>query len=78
MNKIIIILLLIISNNVFAQSEIDYDSDSESFPKWIKLMYSENADPGIVIEEYTKFYKENKFLKNQHTQYYKRWIREIN
>ena len=78
MNKIIIILLLIISNNVFAQSEIDYDSDSESFPKWIKLMYSENADPGIVIEEYTKFYKENKFIKNQHTQYYKRWIREIN
>ena len=40
-------------------------------------MYSENADKGNVIEAYTKFYEVNKFTKNKHTQYYKRWIRAL-
>ena len=30
-----------------------------------------------IIEEYNKFYTTNEFVKNQHTQYYKRWIRSF-
>ena len=32
---------------------------------------------GKIIKEYNKFYTSNKFVKNQHTQYYKRWIRSL-
>lgn len=40
-------------------------------------MYSQNADEGTIIDKYNDYYKNNKFFKNKHTQYYKRWIREI-
>ena len=30
-----------------------------------------------IVKEYNKFYTKNKFVKNQHTQYYKRWIRSL-
>ena len=40
-------------------------------------MYSKNSDPGAVIDAYTNYFKENKLIKNKHTQYYKRWLRDI-
>ena len=40
-------------------------------------MYSEKPNEGEIIKEYNKFYTKNKFVKNQHTQYYKRWIRSL-
>ena len=41
-------------------------------------MYKENPNPGIVEKLYEKYYNENEFKKNKHTQYYKRWIRSLN
>ena len=54
-----------------------YNDKSENLPNWAELMYSENPDEGEVIKLYREYYKTNKFVKNKHTQYYKRWIRNI-
>ncbi len=54
-----------------------YNEKSKNLPKWVQLMYMQSTDEGLVIEEYNKFYKNNKFIKNKHTQYYKRWIRSL-
>ena len=54
-----------------------YNAKSENLPNWAELMYSENPDEGEVIKLYREYYKTNEFVKNKHTQYYKRWIRNI-
>tara|TARA_B100001758_G_scaffold132382_1_gene113896 strand:+ start:3636 stop:7028 length:3393 start_codon:yes stop_codon:yes gene_type:complete len=77
MKKILIIILCLACYNLFSQSEKKYDVLSKELPNWVKLMYTDNIDESIVIQEYELYYKENKFQKNKHTQYYKRWIRSI-
>ena len=37
-------------------------------------MYEPNADPGEVMALYESYYREHPFVKDQHTQYYKRWL----
>lgn len=44
-------------------------------PVWMQLMYSEEPNARDVREAYEAYYLENEFVKNQHTQYYKRWMR---
>ena len=46
-------------------------------PAWIKMIYSTNANPIEVRKAYESFYKENEFVKNRHTQFYKRWMRQV-
>lgn len=63
---------------VHAQTELPYKTRAdEPAPQWVQEMYKENADPGLVSRLYTEYYKTHPFVKNGHTQYYKRWIREI-
>lgn len=47
-------------------------------PKWAQKMYSENPSVYEVDSLYTKYYRENSFVKNYHTQYYKRWRKMVN
>jgi PKD repeat protein/photosystem II stability/assembly factor-like uncharacterized protein len=47
-----------------------------SLPTWVQLMYQEDADLGTVVEAYRTYYATHPFVKNQHTQYYKRWVRQ--
>ncbi|MGB0840586.1 MAG: WD40/YVTN/BNR-like repeat-containing protein, partial [Chitinophagales bacterium] len=62
---------------LFAQNlERKYPSDKNS-PVWTQLMYAEDADVDAVVNAYTAYYKTHKFVKNSHTQYYKRWLRSI-
>ena len=77
MKKILILILFLVCYNLFSQSEKKYDVLSKELPNWVKLMYTDNIDESIVIQEYELYYKENEFQKNKHTQYYKRWIRSI-
>ena len=77
MKKFLNLLFIVIQVSVFYQEEFKYNSHIDTLPNWVQIMYLENADKGDVIEAYTKFYKSNKFTKNKHTQYYKRWIRAI-
>ena len=60
-----------------AQTELPYSPTSESTPSWAKMMYADDADPGQVKVAYETFYKQNEFVKNKHTQFYKRWMRNF-
>ena len=63
--------------NGFSQFEYSYDSQKQDLPEWINLMYNQKDDPGAIIKAYDQFYSKNQFLKNKHTQYYKRWMRSL-
>ena len=76
-HKSFLIIYYFISICTYAQIETNYNSNNKNVPMWAKLMYSQNPDQGEVIKLYEEFYKTNKFIKNKHTQYYKRWIRNI-
>ena len=77
MKKVFFIICLIVYFPAFSQIEMQYNSNLNNLPKWVQLMYSNDADEGSVIEAYTNFYNSNKFVKNKHTQYYKRWLRSL-
>ncbi len=72
-----VVLLIGYSSSTFAQLEKKYNSKNQELPDWVQMMYSEDADIGKVIEAYEAYYKSNPFIKNGHTQYYKRWLRSI-
>nr|HMU05490.1 hypothetical protein [Saprospiraceae bacterium] len=58
--------------------ESSYGSpDDTSLPLWARKMYDKKANVGEVINLYNTYYTTNPFVKNQHTQYYKRWLRNI-
>src|SRR5688500_14769315 len=46
----------------------------EPVPLWVQKMYEKDPDPGVVMKLYDDYYRTNTFVKNQHTQYYKRWL----
>ena len=77
MKHLSFIFLFLLSVNIYSQTEMKYNDKSENLPNWAELMYSENPDEGEVIKLYREYYKTNEFVKNKHTQYYKRWIRNI-
>ena len=77
MKKIFSLFLIIAHFSLFAQVEMKYNASSENLPHWAQLMYAENPDAGEVIETYRNYYKNNKLAKNKHTQYYKRWVRNL-
>lgn len=63
---------------VNGQIELPYKTRvDEPTPEWVREMYKPNADPGLVMKLYEEYYDKNEFVKNGHTQYYKRWMREL-
>ena len=40
-------------------------------------MYTADADPGAVQAAYDAYYATHPFVKNTHTQFFKRWKREL-
>jgi len=77
MRKTLLFLLIISNLSLFAQVEMKYNANAEHLPHWVQLMYAENPDAGEIISAYRNYYKNNKLVKNKHTQYYKRWIRNL-
>ncbi|MCB0651716.1 MAG: T9SS type A sorting domain-containing protein [Saprospiraceae bacterium] len=67
-------LLFVISLN--AQLEQQYEI-RQNAPVWVQMMYNNPEDPEEVIKAYTAYYNQHEFIKNKHTQYYKRWLRSI-
>ena len=64
------------------QAQVSYIKESKysspndnSLPEWAQLMYSDDPNVGDVVKAYESYYKANPFVKNEHTQYYKRWLR---
>ena len=82
MKKLLLLLFIIPSlsqSQGFDTPEIKYGhkKSKPSWPQWVKLMYSDKADPGVVSKAYQNYYYNNKFIKNSDTQYYKRWLRSF-
>ena len=78
MRKLIILFFIMsVSITTYSQNELKYNPKSEEIPKWAVLMYQEDTDEGAVIDAYREYYKIYPFIKNKHTQYYKRWIRNL-
>jgi len=76
MKKLIIFLYVLLPLFVNSQElEQPYKVNSNS-PEWMQLMYSEHPNFKKVCVKYTAYYEINEFVKNQHTQYYKRWVRK--
>ena len=76
-NILLVILLALVFQMDAQHIHMKYNAKSMDLPAWAKMMYEENADPGKVSAAYKAFYQENEFVKNGHTQYYKRWIRSM-
>ena len=73
------VLLSTITMDLMAQRESPYTlRQSEEAPLWVIELYKPDADPGIVLKLYDEYYKTHPFVKNQHTQYLKRWISGLN
>lgn len=77
MKQFLFIVLAICSLHSSAQLEFSYNATSSETPEWAKKMYASDADPGMVKSAYEAYYLTKPVLKNQHTQYYKRWMRNI-
>ena len=74
----IIILLSCFTYFSFGQlTEKKYQENINELPEWVQLMYGENPDIGVVIKAHDQYYLQNQLVKNKHTQYYKRWLRNI-
>ncbi|MBP6389522.1 MAG: PKD domain-containing protein [Flavobacteriales bacterium] len=54
-----------------------YNAQRSDLPQWVQLMYAPDPDPGAVIAAYDAYYASNPLVKNSHTQYLKRWKREL-
>lgn len=59
---------------MFSQQEKRYEVTEKS-PLWVVLMYSDDANPESVIKAHDEYLAKNGNIKNNHTQYYKRWLR---
>lgn len=77
MKKLLFSLTFILCSSVFAQIEMRYAQSTDNNPQWILLLYADNPDAGMVTKAYQDYYKTHPFVKNKHTQYYKRWQRSI-
>jgi hypothetical protein len=77
MKNILLAFALLLSTSTFAQLEMRYAQSTDDNPQWIQLMYAENPDAGLITKAYQDYYKTHPFVKNKHTQYYKRWQRSI-
>ena len=60
--------------SIEAQHEMKYPVSPDT-PDWIQLMYQENPNPESVIQAHDLYYSNREMIKNEHTQYYKRWLR---
>ncbi len=82
--KYITIFIFVVNfhTHVFAQKSYTRESaygnsNDPNLPAWAKEMYKPNPNLFLVKSLYENYYKTNPFVKNQHTQYYKRWVHAI-
>ena len=76
MKGLLLILLIVSATSISAQESPYKDGDA---PDWAKSMYESEDEQtaAAAVEAYQKEFEEATFQKTQHTQYYKRWIRNL-
>lgn len=72
-----LLLFLFSSISYFSIAQTEFRYNSNDLPQWAQEMYKTNPDDGKVVELYKQYYKANAFVKNEHTQYFKRWMRDM-
>lgn len=69
-------LFLLISGAAIAQmGQVPSATEIAASPDWVKLMYGPAPNVWAVEDAYRNHYRSHPFVKNYHTQYYKRWRR---
>ena len=58
----------------FVESPYGFANNPE-LPLWVREMYGPQANPEKVRKLFKEYYRSQAFEKNEHTQYYKRWLR---
>lgn len=72
-----LLFCLLIAIKLNAQQLLSPSNAQQStLPQWAQWMYA-NANPIQVQEAFEAYYQTHPFVKNQHTQYYKRWQRQL-
>ncbi|MEM9547011.1 MAG: LamG-like jellyroll fold domain-containing protein [Bacteroidota bacterium] len=70
-------LLFLFSIPLTSIAQVEFNYRSDNIPQWAKEMYKDEPDEGKVVDLYNAYYRNNTFVKNEHTQYFKRWMRDI-
>lgn len=74
-----IVFLYLFSSSISTNAQqltIPQSSIYPQQPHWVQLMYN-NAPIAVVEQAYYNYYQQHSFVKNQHTQYFKRWKRQL-
>ncbi len=72
-----LIPFLFFSITEISVAQVEFKYKSNDIPEWAKEMYKDHPNDGKVVDLYQAYYKVNRFVKNEHTQYYKRWMRNM-
>jgi len=76
MKTLISSAILLISFSVFAQDFQESYKTTDDSPAWVKYMYGDTVNLFSLREQFDEFYESHAFEKNQHTQYFKRLLKE--
>lgn len=74
MRSLLISIILGIAIVSYGQEDMYKVRDTD--PDWVKYMYSENPDIFKLRDMYDDYYNMHEFVKSNHTQYYKRLLKE--
>lgn len=77
MKKTLCLSILLCIAFYTATGQYHHENNSETFPHWVQLLYSPNPDPQEVIVAYESYYQSHDFVKNGHTQFFKRWLKSL-
>jgi PKD repeat protein len=73
-----IFLTLFVLHTLIGQDELPYGNSTDlSLPEWARMMYEPQPNIGEVVAAYESYYQTHAFVKNNHTQFYKRWLRNV-
>ena len=71
-----LLLIVLFSFPVLAQeNQTPYKTDHQD-PEWVHYMYQENPNLFVLRDLYEAYYASHDFVKNQHTQFFKRLLKE--
>lgn len=79
--SIFFVLALLLTHAAFSQNRAEFFKAvpivTADTPEWAQMMYSQNPNVATVMDAYKRYYKQNPFVKNLHTQNYKFWTRTV-
>ncbi len=71
------ICLLIVVEGFAQAPQLPYSINAPDLPDWVHLLYSDTANESQIQAAFEAYYQQHPFEKNQHTQYFKRWKRQL-